>query len=171
MLGASTFDRAPHRATRGRIETRRRLVENQHRPITDQRRANACQPALTAGELRDRPVGELAEPEFVDHRVARGARAGPRKSAQPRGRFKGVGGRQVGERGVVLRQVGDEIRDDAGLGDDVTAEEFDAPGVGPQQSDELPNQARLARAVGAEQAEHLTAADLEVDAVSRGDVA
>ena len=76
--------------------------------------------------------------------------------------FRARPSRLVGQRGVVLRQVRNEIGDDAGLRDDVMAEQFDAAGVGPQQPDELPHQARLARAIGAEQPEDLAAADLEV---------
>ena len=79
-------------------------------------------------------VREATESELVDHGVARRHRVAAREPTQPGGRFERVGRGLVGKRGVVLRQVRNEIGDDAGLGDDVTAEEFDATGVRLQQT-------------------------------------
>ena len=78
----STAAQTARRATR--VHPGRRLVEHEQGPLPDQRRREAGQPALPAGELLQRAVRrERRDPA---RRGRRPARRGPRGASSPRSR-------------------------------------------------------------------------------------
>ena len=80
---------------------------------------------------------------------------------------RGLDGRphgKVRKRGLVLREIGDEPCGDPAARDDIVPEQRDAAAVRPGESYELADQRALAGAVRAEQSEHLTLVDVQVDA-------
>ena len=63
-------DRVPHLAAGARVQAGGRLVEEDQRRPRDQARREVEPPAHAAGELRERPVGGLLEPELLEQAPA-----------------------------------------------------------------------------------------------------
>ena len=78
----SDADHLPGGASRGRVEARRRLVEEDEIGVADERDAEIEPPLLPAGERLHARVALLTEPDEVDHLVdvARAARSSRRTS-------------------------------------------------------------------------------------------
>jgi len=79
--------------------------------------------------LRDRSINKPFQRELGDRVVARRPRLAPRQPAEASGGFQRDAGGLVGQCPIVLRQVGNEIGDDAWLGNHVKAEKLDAARV------------------------------------------
>src|SRR5581483_4778720 len=151
-------DHVPGRAPRSGVEARRRLVEEEHLGIADQPEPEVEAPPLAAGERPYPRVPLLGEADELDHLV---------RVARP----LVVAGEQIevlGDAQVLVHRT--RLEDDAdtlppvapgALG--VLAEDGDRAGVTPPVSLEDLDRGRLARAVRAEQAEHLARGDLEID--------
>ncbi|MNT37210.1 hypothetical protein D3C72_1733370 [compost metagenome] len=79
--------------------------------------------------------------------------------------------RQVLVEGELLRHVADAPLQGFGVVGDLAAEHFDLAGAGQQQAAEHADGGGLAAAIGAEEAEHLGAVDVQVQPVDGGELA
>ena len=164
-------DGVPHLAAGARVQAGRGLVqEDQGRP-GDQARGQVEAPAHAAGELLDRLGRRLLQVELLEQPGGRRARLGPAEALEPAEEVEVLGGgQQLVDRGVL---AGDpqELADDVRVAAYVDPEDLRVARLHREQRGQHLHQGRLAGAVGAEHAEDLTAADLEVDAVDGAVVA
>ena len=149
----------PRRASRRRIETGRRLVEEHEIRIPDERDAEIEPSLLPAGEALHACVALLRESDELDHLVdvapslvVAGEHAVNLADGQVR---EELGLLQhdadaLSKRTLGTRRVVTENRDIAGVSRAITLEDL--------------HRCRLARAVRAEQSEHLALRDVEADA-------
>ena len=120
--------------------------------------------------MRGPPAG-VHEVELLEQFLRAGAGGRPALAVQAADHHEVLGARQVlVHRGVLAGQA-DALAQGGGVADGVQARDADRAGVRAQQRGEHADRRRLARAVGAEQAEHRAGLDLEVDAVERADLA
>ena len=155
---AKARDQIPELPPRLRIQARGRLVEEQQLGLADQRAGQRQPLALAAGELTDPGLGLLPELDQVDHLAGR--RAAPIEAPEE---TDGLGD------GELLRELGLLERDpEQGAERAIVAappptQDDHLAGVGGRQAFADLDRGGLARAVGAEQAEALAGADLEVE--------
>ncbi len=165
MLGPPPVDGGPDGAPGDRIHSGRRLVQHQDGAFTDQRRGEAGEPALPAGQLLDRPPGEPGEPELLQYVVTGGAGLPYRHAPEASGGLRGERHGEFVEGGGFLAEVADQPRGPLGVAHEVVSQHLDASGVGTHQAGQLAYEGGLARAVGSEQSEDLPAPDVETDPV------
>jgi hypothetical protein len=152
-----------------RVEPGGRLVEEQHVRSVDQTERDV-EPALhTAGVGADRTVrglGKIEPVEQLDHPLLEPAAT---QSVQPALQHEVVpaGGQRVGA--GVLGDHSDPPPDPVRVAEHVVAVDHGPAGVRPGQRGQDLDSGGLAGAVRAEQAEHLAGADLDGEAVERGD--
>ena len=169
--GAQACDHVEQLVPDARVEADRRLVEEEHLRLREQRTRDLEPATLAAAVPVDGPVDEVGDPERV------------RELGDPRLRNVRLDSPQAGVDVEVAtagqRAVDDRIlEDDAAcppgcerLGRDVEAREARRARRGRDRRRQHPDRGRLACTVGAEQAEDLSGGDLEVDALHRLDAA
>ena len=167
-LLAQLGDEVPHGAAGDRVEADRRLVEDQQPRAVDERLRELQPPDHAARVRRDHAVGVLEHPGRLERPVDPPGPLGPRdvEEAREQHRVLAPGERALGRE--LLGDVADQPPDRHALARDVVAEHVGDAGRDPQQRGEDADRRRLARAVGAEEAEHLAGPDLEVDRVDGG---
>ncbi len=105
-------EQSRHRAFVARVESRRRLVEEQHRRPGEQLESDRRPLLLTAGEAIDRDVAPLGQPQLVEHlghaSVALNG-IGVRAKAQRGGVGQRPAQRQVQVQNLVLRDMPDPV--------------------------------------------------------------
>ncbi len=160
-LAQQALQAFPHQVARLRIESRRRLVEEQQVGVVDQR-ARQAEPPLHAARQLARPGtglrlqrGELEQArDALLHHRARQAEVAP-VDEQVLG---------AGEVGVEAVELGDDADARLGLAHalrDRQAERLDRAGVGRDQTERHAQRRRLAGAVGADHAEALAGLDVQ----------
>ena len=173
-----------------RVEPACRLVEQQQLGLADQRARQRHALLHRVGQRRRQPVGDVLAAELRADAAARRSRSA-RSSRSERGspssalatpaRAKALGAdhhvlehAQAGEQPHPLQRARDP---DAGAGGSVRTRRASAPATrscptcGSHEPADDVEQRRLARAVGADHAEHLARLDVQRDAVERGDPA
>ena len=164
-LGLEPLDEVPQRAPALRIEAGRRLVEEDQLRIVDERQRDRQPLALAAATAPwSGALLRSSSPSCVDELARSGSALGveaaeERRSARSTVRFG------IQRRGLELDA--DALLELGAVARRVDAEDVALPAVGPIEALEDLDRRRLARAVGAEQAEDLAARDLEADAVDR----
>ena len=154
-----------------RVEARGRLVEEQQIGV-ERQRARQRRPLdhaarqlggiFVGGVLRQADQRDLQHRQFV---------AQPRRQVEmlAHRRLDVLPDRQAGEQRALLEQHAPALADAAALGGgeavDVVAVDFDRPGLLGQKPEHGAGEDRLARARGADQAEHFAAADVDVEPI------
>ena len=172
LAGAvEVFEDAPEVDARLRVDAGRRLVEEEHLRLVDERAGDHQPLREAAGELEDHRAGAVGERELLEQLV------------RPRA---GLRARHAEEAAVVVEVLPDgeravervRLRDDADLALDGgrVAPDVEAGDERPalrrdDRRRQHPDRRRLAGPVRAEQAEELAAADLEVEPVDGNEVA
>ena len=126
-------------------------------------------------ELLFHPAGKIAGQaatkrlQTAESQQTRGARRHFRRGHTLQVRMKGevFGDGEVGVEGEPLAQVADAFLHAARTPDDVAPGHLDGPRRGRQNAGEHPHRRRLARTVGADEAEDLPRADFEIEARDR----
>ncbi len=157
-------DDVPQLTARLRVEARRRLVEEQHLGIADERARDGEALLLSARELADPDVGLFLERHARDGFVRRDPLA--IEAAKQRQRF--ADRELVRELGLLQRDA-DPLADVVVLPAPAHAEDFDLAGRRVEQSLDDFDGGRLAGAVRPQQAEALAPLDGEVQAAHRLD--
>src|SRR4051794_13492281 len=164
-LVAQPPDLLPERDPARGVEACCRLVEEQHLGRMDQRHREIEPPAHPAGVRADPALRRLAEPDAIDQVRRPVAHVARRDAVQRRLELHQLtAGHQHVQRRLLQRDA-DPLAHEVRLGRHVVAGHERAPAGRAQQGDEHPDGGRLARAVGPEEAVHLTCGDLEIDAV------
>jgi len=146
-----------------RVEPHRRLVEEQHARLRDERARQLEPPALAAAVAADRAVDQLREAERVDE-VADAARGRARLDSPEAG--VQVEMAPAGQGAVDHRLLEDDAADAPcrqRFPHDVEAADARRPAARRDRRRQHADRGRLARAVRPQQAEHLTVRDVEVD--------
>ena len=170
-LGAQPVDDIPQLQPAARVESRRRLVEEQHGRRDHQAGGEVEAPAHAAGIRAQRAVGRGRQLEHVEQ--PGGAVVGPvlGHAAEPSDQHQVLPpGEIVVDRGVLTGEP-DDAAHELGLADHVVPGDGRVSAVGTEQCREDADRGRLARAVGPEQAHDGGFGRLEVDARERGEVA
>ena len=164
---AVPHQQVPELAPRLRIEARGGLVEKQQVRLAHQRAGQRQALLLPARELADPGAALLVELDELQHLVDR-----PAALAERAEEADGLLDRQLLGELRLLELDAEPLAQLAILpGAPALAEQLDLALVGRGQPFEDLDGRRLAGAVGAEQAEALAAADLEIEAVDGDDVA
>src|SRR5690606_31344296 len=150
----------PDRATRLRVEARRRLVEDRRLGPPDDAERDVEPAALAAGELARARAGLLAQPDGVDHLVGV-ARSRVERREVPHE----LGDRELGLVARVLQHDAEARAPGPSCGLRVLAEHAVLARVAVAEPLEDLDGRRLAGAVRAEDREDLAALDPQVDAV------
>ena len=159
----------PQLTARERIDSDRRLIEQQQLGLAYQRAGEAEFLLHAARELPGQAAlkrperGHLEQP-WVALCALRGADA-----VQVRIQIEVLGDAQILVQTEALRHVTDAILHRLRHGYHIDAEHLEAAGIGPHESRDQPHQRRFARAVGADQRGQLTLARLDRDRFERGD--
>ena len=157
-------DHLPRAPARLRVQAGRRLVEQQQLGRAVDRERDLQTPLLAAGELLDAHVATMGEVQPLEVCVDVPAAAG-----EPRPQRSGLAHRQLtGEAALLEHDPGPRPHGPA-LAQRVVPEHAHGAGGGRAVALERLERRRLARAVGAEQGEDLSALHAEVDPVD-GDV-
>ena len=167
-VGHQLADDVPHRAAAARIQSGRRLVQENDLGPADQRHGQIQLPAHAAGIGRCRLAGRFGQIEALqqvrDHLLGFAG-------AQPveiRHQLEVLlAGQQLVHRGELAGDPDDRAHR-LGLGRDVVPGYADRPAVGFHQRGQHVHRGRLARPVGAEQGKNGARADIEIDAIEHG---
>ncbi len=155
----------PHHVPRLRVETRRRLVEQQHVGAVDQRprdRQAALHAARQLVDLDGRLLGELDEGEQLVGPTAALRPGQPEVAAVD---DEVLAHRQLEVEAVLLRADAQASADRGPVGDRVEAEDAQGAPARRRHRGDHAHRRGLAGAVGAEEAERLTGRDPDVDAL------
>ena len=170
-LGVQLRDLLPDRLAADRVEAGRRLVEEEHLGLVDERRGEVEPAAHPARVGADPPVGGALEPDAVEQRL--GALARPSARGSP----CSVACSRISSRPVISGSSAASWsatpiarRTSAASVDDVVAGHPGAAAGRAQQRGQHPHRGRLAGAVGPEEGVDLALGDLEVDAVDGPDL-
>ena len=164
------LDRLPQRDPAARVEPGRRLVQEDHRRLGDQRRREVEAPAHAARVRLDEPVARLVELEPVEQRARPLGRALLAEVVEAADHLQVLeAGQVLVDRGVLPRQA-DLSPQRRRVVTDVEAHHARRAGGGREERGQDPDRGRLAGAVRAEQAEHRPALDAQVDSAERFDV-
>jgi protein-S-isoprenylcysteine O-methyltransferase Ste14 len=169
-VGPAAQDLLHHRRGGG-VQARERLVEHQQRGPHQQRAGQRRLLAHAVAEGGDGVVGALEQVERGQQAVALRAQFGLLEPVQPTGQRQVLARREVL---VERRPVGHEGEPAPGrerVLRHVVPGDLDAPGARWEQSDQRAHGGGLARAVGTQEAEDLTAHELEVEPLERGGLA
>ncbi|MNZ46506.1 hypothetical protein D3C78_641890 [compost metagenome] len=171
VLGADALDQLPELVARQRVDAGGRLVEDQQVGIVDQR---AAQPELllhAAGELARRAVGERRQPGAAQQVGDAPLTLGLLVAKQAAEEIDVLEHRQrrIQILAQPLRHVGDARADRAAVlpAAHVAAEHGDLAVLHPPRAGDQRQQAGLADAVRADQADHAVGRDLQADLVDR----
>jgi hypothetical protein len=144
----------------GGVEARRRLVEEEHRRLVHEGRAEVEPPPHPAGVGPDAPVSRVGEADTLDQRVAAPDRLGLRNAVQRGLKLHQLAaGHERVERGLLERDA-DRAADIAGLLHHVEPGHRRAAAGRPEQCGQHPNGRRLAGAVRAKERVDLALGDL-----------
>jgi hypothetical protein len=170
-VAVERLDLAPDRLPAHRIEAGRRLVEEQHARLVDERRGEV-EPAPHPARVRTDPtVGGRDEVDAPEQRVGAALALGTRQPVERRLELDQLApGHQRVER-CLLESDADRLSHLARLGDDVVAGDPGAAAGRAKQRRQHPHGRRLAGAVRPEERVDLARCDLEVDAVDGPDPA
>ncbi|ALE85348.1 hypothetical protein XF36_21140 [Pseudonocardia sp. HH130629-09] len=146
------------------------LVEEQHLGASDEARCQVEPAAHAAGVGAGAAPGGVGEPEAVDQLGGAGPGGCPRQIEQPADQVEVVAAGQGLVDGGVLAGEADQGADPGGVADDVAAEHRGPAGRRREQRGQHADGRRLAGAVGAEQAQDLSAPGGEGDPVDRADL-
>ncbi len=151
------------------VERAERLVQQQHLRLVDDRAGQRDPLPLAAGELRGPAAAVAGQAHHGERLVDPLAPPRPRHPLDAQPVLDVLGHGHVGEQRVILEHGVDVavVRRAEGH---VLAAQLDAPGVGPVEPGDQPQQGGLARAGRAEQREELPLRHGEVDAVDRVDL-
>ncbi len=130
-----------------------------------QRARDLQAPALAARERQRRVLAQVRDVQVLEQLLQARLDVGARQALQLEHRLHVLLDRELAEDRVLLRQVGDaqaRARVDRQVRE-LAAVELDASGVSGDQADDHVEAGGLARAVGAEQPDHLAAGYLEGD--------
>ena len=166
-VAAQVADDLPDLVATPRIETGRRLVEEEHARLREQA-GREVEPPSHAARVRLRgSVGGVGELEALEQlrRAAAGLRAREPEQA-PEHLEVLAAGQQLVDRGELTGQ-GEQLAHARRLGDDVVTEQLGPSRVRLEQRRQDADERRLARAVRAEQAEDHALRNLQVDAGER----
>ena len=164
-------DHVPHAEPAARVESRRRLVEEQQARASDQRAREVEPAAHSAGVRLGDAVGRLLEVEALEQLAGARPRLLAGEAVQTPEHPQVLAPGQVLVDRRVLPGEADHPAHALRVAQHVDAAHDRAAGVRPEQRREDPDGRRLARAVRPEQPEHGALLDREVDAVERADLA
>ena len=159
--------RCPHVAHAGRVESGRRLVEQEHPRVAEERRGDAeplAHPVRVAADLVLRAVAKLDD---VEHLVDPAAGAA---SVVVGEQLQVPSSAHVGVEAGPLDEARDSFQGPRPVDERVAPEQLRRAGGGPDQPEQHPQRGRLAGPVGAEVAEDVAGLDGEVDVVDRDDL-
>jgi hypothetical protein len=166
-LGDEALDRLPQADAAARIQPGRRLVEEQHRRVRDQRGREVEPAAHAAGVGLGHALGCVGELEALEQLAGAGRRGLAAHAVEAADHHEVLLAGQVLVDGGVLAREPDLGAQRAGVADDVEARHAGAARVRLQEGREDADGRGLAGAVRPEHAEHGALGDAEVDAVER----
>ena len=163
-VAVEPLDLLPHRRAAHRVEAGRRLVEEQHLGVVDQR-GGEVEAALHAARVAgDAPVEGVTEIDQLAELLGAAIGIAGRQAVQPTLQPQQLAPGLAGIERRLLEGDADAQPDLAGVLDDVEAGDGRLAARRRQQRAQHPHGRRLAGAVRAEEAVDLAAPDLEVDA-------
>ena len=170
-VGHELLDHHPEVAAAGRVEARRRLVEEQHRRPVHEGGTEVEPSSHAAGVGPRRTVGGMGQPELLEELVGPGhvRRLGEVGQLADEAEVLPPGEVLVDRR--VLAGQPDALADGLRVARDIDAEHAGPPGRRAEDGRQDPHGGGLAGAVGAEQTEDGAPLDLEVDPVEGDHVA
>jgi hypothetical protein len=150
------------------IETRRRLVENQHVGVVNQRLCEANALLVALGQLRAEPVRHLGDPRPIHDRLHPMPAVGSRDALDLSDEVQVFDDGHVGVEGRRFRQVtGSTLRFDR-LVEHVEAGDDGLAGCGRHVPRQDPHRRGLAGAIGPEESQDLASLHAEADVVHGG---
>ena len=164
-LRAQPGDVVPEVGPRLRVQAGGRLVEEDQRRVVDQPHRDVEPALLAAGHVLGHPGPQALELELVEELLAAARGVGPRQAVEHPVVHHLVAGAGRGEGAAGLGDVADAAPHLLRLPHHVVARDGGGARGRPEQGDEHPQRGGLARAVGAEEADHLALGDVEVDPV------
>ena len=147
-----------------RVQTRRRLVEEEDPRRVDEADRHVEPAALAARQRGDRAAGVLGEVERLEQLVGPRVRGGPRQAVRPALADDLVAAALHVARGVALADVPDRTAYVAPAPDHVVPRDLGGAGGRLDQRGEHPQGGGLAGPVGAEEGDELPLVDLDVQA-------
>jgi hypothetical protein len=169
--GDELLDDAPQVVAADGVESRRRLVEEQHGRLVHERRREVEASAHAAGVRLGRSVGGVGQAEHLEQLVGAGPHVPGREVGELADEAEVLAAGEVLVDRCVLAGETDQRAHGVGLAHHVVAEHARPPGVGLDDRGQDPHGRRLAGAVRAEEAEHGARRHAQVDAVEGVDVA
>ena len=164
-------DVRPELAPRQRIDARGRLVQEHHRRLVHDG-AGQGQPLLETGRhLAGVAIQIRRQAKRVDHALRDLSPPGARQAVDAREKVEVLPHAQIAVERELLRHVAQLPARRAAGAVEIDSRDLGRTRGGAQQPAHHPEGGRLARAVGAEQAENLPALDPEGDPVDRGEIA
>ena len=161
------LDRLPELQTAARVQTGRRLIEEQHGRARNERRGQVEPAAHATGIGLRRAARRIEEFETVEQLPATLLRHGARLAVQAPDHREVLEPREVLVDGGILTREPDPLAEPRSIAHDIEPVHLGATGVRLQERRENPDDRRLAGAVRAEQAEDGAVGDFEVDAIER----
>jgi hypothetical protein len=157
----------PHRGTGLGVETRRRLVEEEHLGAVHEPEAHV-EPALHAARVAAHdPVGGLGDAEEVEQVLDAVSQPRARHPLHAALQHQVLAARGIPIDARALRHVADRAANRIRVAHDVVPGDLGAPAVGRGQRGQYLDGCRLAGSVGAQQPEDLATPDAERDTVER----
>jgi len=150
-----------------RVEARGRLVENGDLGLLHDNLGDAQSLAHAAREGGDAHVGHVRKVDGLERRHDPPAALAARDGQQARGVDEVLARRHVVVEADRVGQVADAALDLERLADRVEAQHRDRAAARLGETEHHQDRRRLARPIGAEQAEYLAAPDVEIDGVDR----
>jgi hypothetical protein len=148
---------------RDRVDASEGLVQQDEGGLAAQGARDLQAPALAARERDRRVLAQVRDVQVLEQLLQARLDVAARQALQLEHRLHVLLDRELAERRVLLRQVGDaqaRARVDRQVRE-LAPVELDAPGVRGDQADDHVKAGGLARAVGAQQPDHLAAGHLE----------
>ncbi len=164
-LAAEAIEHLPDRDARHGVEPGRRLVEDEDPRLVHEAARDLEPPPHAARERLHGLVGPLQQIDRREQVVDRALALLRREAVELREDRHVLPGREVQVRGHRLRDHADRLAHAVRVAHDVEAVHARMPGARHHERREHPDQRRLARAVRAEQAEHLAVLHVEVHLV------
>ncbi len=157
-------DVAPDRAARLRVESHRRLVEEQHARRVQQAARDLQASPHSAGVRVREAAPPLPQPDHLHHLAHAAVDELARHAVELGVQAQVLLGRQVPVERRLLEDQADVAADVVAFGEHVVSGHERRAAAGTHERAQHPDRRRLARSVGAQEAEDLAAGDLEVDA-------
>ena len=164
-LAPQLLDHLPQLPARQRVEARRGLIEEQQLRFDDQRGRDVEPPPHAPGVLGRALVARIREPEPVQQLIRALGGSGPPEAVEAREEDEVLLAGQLPVNGGELTGQGDVPAHLSGLGHDIRTAHGDRPRGGLHQCGGDIHQRRLAGAIGSQQRDHLSGADVEAEAL------